>query len=120
MVCKKCETELNEGTKFCTKCGNNVSVEELKNHAIAAIALISIGIILALVFRFVIRPSAENNFLRFIGRFSWFNIRDIFFYGGIILAYISLYKEKNKKILIFGIIAGAIFPFFTLLWMLGL
>jgi len=84
--------------------------EKLNGVALASIILISIGIIFYIcnsIFRFNFQFGILGlPFERLIG--------GLFFYGGIILAFISLYKQKNKIILIIGIIAGV----FNLFWSL--
>lgn len=105
---------------FCKKCGNRALLQSLNSLAIASIILIIIGLILYAVFQLIIPPNRGNNWHRFIGGFSWLDIYHIFLFLGMIFAQISLYKQKSKITLIFGIIPGAVLIIDILLWVLRL
>ena len=96
MTCSKCGNELNEGAKFCTKCGSKVKVK-LNWLFITSIILMSVGTIL----RFFPFSRLSQLFPHyFISLFF-----SLSFFSGIILAFISLYKKKNEMTMILGIVA---------------
>jgi hypothetical membrane protein len=107
MTCSKCGQELKEGAKFCTKCGNRFASQngqQFNGLAISSLVLMLIGILsLAVGIRF---------FGYFIIRFQIYNL---LFLSGVILAFISLFKTKNKITLIAGIIAVALYFLFSFL-----
>ena len=89
MTCSKCGNELNEGAKFCTKCGSKVRVK-LNKLFIPSVILMSVGL---------------------LG--SWLPLGSPLFFSGITLALISLYKNKHKTTMSVGIAAGALNILFT-------
>ena len=93
MTCSKCGNELNEGAKFCTKCGAKVRWKWL---FISSIILISVGIIWALIRLYVIGFGDRSPFA------------SLPFLIGITLALISLYKKKSKMTMIAVIAACAL------------
>jgi len=98
MVCPKCDQELKEGTKFCTKCGTSFKVSTDLTLPVISIALSVIGIIGYVVIQFIMR----GNYLPI-----YFVIQDfslILPSAGILIALISQSKQKSQM----GFIAGLI------------
>ena len=132
--CFSCGSVIKKEAEICPKCGVrqnaqggiNSKEQPLKEQplAIVSIILISIGFVLYIVLKFFPYAlsfpydlSKETNEWgrRIVWRY-WWNFRILTLYGGMILAFISLYKTKNKIIMIAGIIASAIILF---LYMFG-
>jgi len=109
MVCGNCGTELKGGIKFCTKCGNKTLTQNGNRLGIVSIALILIGSLLP----FITRLLGIWSMIFWVGP-------PVLFSGGIIIAFFSLYKEKNKVTFIGGIIAVALNALLSLLQMLRL
>lgn len=104
MICSKCGQELKEGARFCTKCGT--SFKETINLApgnltlpIISIVLTVIGIIGYLVIQ-VLLNMREYRAIYFVFQ----NISLILLCFGIIVALISLNKQKSLIGFIVGII----------------
>jgi len=116
MICSKCGQELKDGAKFCTKCGYKFLPQKeklLNGIAIPAIILILIGIIAYIGVRFLGLSKGV-----IIGRVRWWDISDLTLFGGAIIAFISIYKEKNKLALIAGIAACAFYPLIAILYVI--
>jgi len=107
MICSKCGQELKDGAKFCTKCGNRFASkngQQFNVLDISSLVLMLIGILsLAIGIRF---------FTFFIMRFQIYNL---LFLSGVVLAFISIFKTKNKITLIAGIIAVVLYLLFSFL-----
>ena len=116
MVCSNCGQELNNGIKFCTKCGAKLSVGlTSKNNIFSYLSLVFsvIGIIgIPVLYSIYLKNYTQSMF------FSLFLIFRIFIFAGIILALISLYKQKNKLALIAGFIPCVYFVLGVLTWVL--
>ena len=113
MVCRKCGTVLNEGAKFCTKCGNKFSSQNgspINGLVISSIVIVAIGLLLGIAIKWFNLANESNNWGTIIGRFGFGELREIALDGGTILALISIYKSKNKLSLIAGIIASSFWP----------
>ena len=121
MVCLKCGQELNDGVKFCTKCGIRFSSWGLNNLMLIylPIILVLIGIVIYVCLRYFGFSNESNNWARIVGRFSWWSIHEFIFFSGLILAFVSMYKNKNKITLITGIIGSLFYPVLTLFYILG-
>ena len=142
MVCEKCSNELNEGLKFCTKCGSKVKVKLDKKLFIPSVILMSVGILGILGMIGIIRigqiinipphplPFLHNLFRpSFVDgggilwnlqpRGSWGGYSNLFiqltFFSGITLAFISLYKKRHKATMIVVISACALYLLIGLL-----
>jgi RNA polymerase subunit RPABC4/transcription elongation factor Spt4 len=119
MYCFTCGSVIKKFAEICPKCGvrqnsrTNAAANEQSFNGLAIISyiLIFIGIIVFILARFL-------DWGIIIGRFGWWEIHDFIFNGGLILAFISLYKVRNKITMIAGIIAGAVYPFVALLYLL--
>ena len=118
MTCSKCGNELNEGAKFCIKCGSKVKVK-LNRLFIPSVILMSIGIILPVSILIILHIpigiilSRSIWILPFIFVFEIevlhiFGIGVLLFFSGIMLALISLYMNKHKMTMIVGIVACAL------------
>ena len=105
MTCSKCGNELNEGAKFCTKCGSKVKVKLGKLSTLSVI-LISVGVILTFIpFSALFLP------WRLAISFSL-----LVFFSGITLAFISLYIKKGKLTMSVGIAACMMFLVWSILF----
>jgi RNA polymerase subunit RPABC4/transcription elongation factor Spt4 len=128
MYCFSCGSVIKKEAEICPKCGVKQNAQSsaiakerpLNGLAIFSIVLIFIGMIVYIATRFLGLSNESNNWGTIIGRINWWNIHDLSFFGGIILAFISLYKGKNKITFIAGIIAGAFYPLLTILQIIGL
>ena len=89
MNCSECGNELNEGAKFCTKCGNKVRLNRLFIPSFILILIWIIGVIAA--FLGVLNPILVG-YMELSGS------------TGITLALFSLYKNKYKMNMIVGIL----------------
>ena len=117
--CFSCGSIIKKIAEICPKCGVNQNArssttakeQPLNGLAIISINLILIGMMLYIALSFFGLSSPSNDFGQIIGPISWWNIYQFTVGGGIILAFISLYKMKNKITMIAGIIGSAFFPF---------
>jgi len=115
MVCSSCGLELNDGAKFCTKCGAKFNFGlTSKNNIFSYLSLILsvIGI--------VGMPIIYSIYMKNYGQsiFSLFLLFRIPIFAGIVLAIISIYKQKNKLALIAGLIPCVYFTLGVLTWIL--
>jgi len=112
MICTNCGQELNDGIKFCTKCGakcNKCNIDlTIKNNVLAYLSLIisSVSVVVFIISQKIIKAQ------RMQGNFSHSDFGTFFIFGiptGIILAIIALYRRKSKLALIAGLIPFAYF-----------
>lgn len=124
MVCSKCGQELNDGVKFCTKCGAKCGVRltDKKDYIlpILAIVLSVIGAIGLPIISYRLygnnRSSDPNVFMLL------YKVRYLFtllIYSGIVIALILQHKKKNILILIAGLIPCAYLIIPTFLRLVG-
>jgi len=108
MVCEKCGTELKEGIKFCTKCGNKFISQNgnFNGLAISSVILMLIGALLPIG-------------MIILGFYYYYGLRHLPFSVGVILAFFSLYKGKNKITLIGGIVALSLMVLFSFIFRYG-
>lgn len=112
MVCSNCSNEINYGIKFCTKCGTkcNGGLINKNNPRLSYLSIIlsCIGIIGIIIFPFISRSFGMFRMWRIFPLFL------IFIFIGLIMAIITLYKQKNKLAFIVGLIPCIYFIIITL------
>ena len=116
MVCPKCGQELNDGVKFCTKCGAKFGTNlTSKNNILPYLSLVVsvVGIVGLIVGTQMLMKSYNdpNRYQKIVSNLFIFRLS---IFAGIILAIISLYKEKCKLAFIAGLIPCAYFVLATL------
>jgi len=123
MVCSNCDQEINDGIKFCTKCGSKINVGKAGNANILSyltFGLIIIGIIGLIVLSIMIKQHLDNRAETHIWWDIWYNYFNIIKYFrltsfvSIILAIIVLFKQKNKLVFIAGLVSCGYFVLSTL------
>ena len=117
MVCSKCGQELNDGVKFCTKCGAKFGVDlASKNKILTYLSLIMsvVGIVGLIVGTQILIKTNYSNMSLF-RNLSFFRLS---IFTGIILAIISLYKQKCKLAFIAGLIPCGYFVLVMLIRLL--
>jgi len=131
MICQKCGNEVNEGVKFCTKCGTKFSDGLIINGLIInkdyflpilSAALSFIGILGRLLlyipyYKNISKMSSESRILNVNARY----IFSLLIYAGIILPLIMQYQKRKKDILLLyaGLIPCAYFVIPILLRLLN-
>jgi uncharacterized membrane protein len=107
MICSKCGQELKDGVKFCTKCGAKFGVDlTSKNKILSYLSIIMsvVGIVGLIVGTQILIKSGYNDMNLYQKISRNISIFRLFIFAGIILALISLYKQKCKLAFIAGLI----------------
>jgi len=144
MFCQNCGNKMDDGEKFCPGCGTPVSSDgagtkqdsvinpvqtqpvaapvsgvssnqnsttakeqSLNVFIISSIILMVIGVIASLIGRVTYAS-------------HWWYISDLTFFSGVILAFISLNKARNKIVFVVGIVANAFYLLLAFLTIIGL
>ena len=97
MICSKCGNNVNDGIKFCTKCGTKCGADFTGNSKLSYIA--AILSIIGIIGMFI-----SNPFLFGLGYIFW-QLSIIVIIGGIITSLIAIYKQKNKIAYYAGLIS---------------
>jgi len=124
MVCFKCDQELDEGLKFCTKCGAKFNTwMTSKKITYLSLILPIVGIIGFWVFRQIVIPTFLDSGGFTNDRIRYYNfliIRSAFIFpiiAGFMLAFLTLYK-RSKLIFFVGLIPCIHFFITTLMDMM--
>ena len=109
MICEKCGQELKEGVKFCTKCGTSFKKTIGFMPTNMALPIISIILFLfGIIISYCISPIIGNNGDWKTGYIIYI-IVNIINQTSIIVALLSLYKQKSLTGFIAGLIPSAYF-----------
>ena len=126
MICSNCGQYLNDGVKFCTKCGakSNAGLTNKDNKLFTYLSLTFsvVGIICTVIFQQIYLKEFTHNIWMMLCIFRILTLT------GIILAIMALYKSKSKLAFIAGLIPcvylviirlNGVFPFLGFLRYLG-